>query len=347
MILSTFSIIKAKNISLEVDLDLKSNALRLNTFDKKWQILPKHKSKNSTVVRLLYKINWKIDSYQISLFKKKELEMMVNDGFIQTWYAVDKSFDKLLRSEDIGKKIPQVDISGWLNYYDTKGVSIQKEFIYKKHKFFITTNLYKAKNMQNLIVYGKNSKYFKVSFDYYYSDKNYISKNKNHDNAYSGKGYGFDLAYLYKNQKYTFLASIQNIHTFIDWKSITLMHYDFDSNTIYKGSDGYNHKKPFGQGYYKYDINYKQKIPIQKKVIFEYKIKENIIIGDKLELYKQVNFNQIYTQFNYHNISYKVGTLYKDKVLLFGVKYKYFYIDISNNLNTNKKIISCFFKISR
>ncbi len=337
----------SKQLNFIFDLDLKSDSLKLNTFDKKWQTLPKHQNKNSAIAKLSYRIDYKRGSYKLSFFKKRELEMMVNDGFIQTWYEVDKNFNKLLRSEDIGKKIPKFNIIGWLNYYDIKGVALQKSFFYKNHNFFITANLFKAKDMQYLRVCGKNSKYFKTSFDYYYSNKNYISKNKNHDNIYSGKGWGVDISYLYKSLKYTFFISVLNINSFIDWKSITFMHYDFNSNTIYKGSDGYNHKKPFGKGYYKYNIDYKQKIPIQKKIIFEYKIKENIIIGDKLELYKQVNFNQIYTQFNYHNISYKVGALYKDRVLLFGIKYKYFYIDISNNLNTNNRVISCFLKISK
>jgi hypothetical protein len=334
-------------VGLDFNLDIKSNSLEINLFDNKWSSIPQHEKENHVIGDIYFDTHYIKDDIKIGIFRQKNIDISMNSGFIQTLYYSSNDFSTLLNSNNIGSEITSKNIEANANYFDTKGMYIEKKFdLDSKHTIKTKFKLYKAKDIQYLNLQGSNDNRFLMSFDYYYSKTNKISKNNNHDNNYSGQGYGLDLEYIYKNNDLYFNFGIFNINSYINWKSITHMYYDFDSQTVYKGDDGFNHIKPFGVGYYKYNIDYKQKIPIKYKVILDYKIDNSISIGDNIDFDKNIMFNEIYIQKEYiNNLNTKIGYIYELQNIIFGLKYKTYSIEISNDIKTSNRVIRVGFKV--
>ncbi len=287
------------------------------------------------------------DDINIGIFRQKSIDISMNSGFIQTLYYSSNDFSTLLNSNNIGNDLTSQTIDANLNYADIQGIFFEKKFdLNSKHSIKTKIKLYQAKNIQYLNVKGSNNNRFVMSFDYYYSQNNIISKNNNHNDNYSGLGYGVDLEYAYRDDNFYFCLNALNINTYIDWNSITKMHYDFDSQTIYMGDDGFNHIKAFGIGYYEYDIDYKQKIPIRYKAILEYKIDNSISVGDKLDVNNSI-YNELYIKKNYNSsFDVKFGYIYELKNMILGISYKNLAVEISNGFNSSNRIIKAGFKVN-
>ncbi len=339
-------------------LEIKSNSLPIDVFEKDWDTMPSHKTDNYAFGQLYFDIYHNFYDFKIGIFKEEKLYFNINDGFIQTWYHAKKDFNTLLHKAEIGNDISYVNIDADINYYDTQGLFIQEIIpLSKNHTFSVKVKLLKAKDLQSLEVYGKNdSQKFQMSFDYYYSDKNHISKNKNHDDIYQGSGYGFDLEYIYDNDKIYFYSGILNLNSYINWESITFMHYDFDSGiypnkcttlgVTYIKDNGYLGCKSFGTGYYKYNINFKQKLPILYKVTLDYKIKDFLSIGNNLDMSENIYFNETYINMRILNSAYKLGYIHENENILLGAYFENIDLSISKDLSTSSKIIQAKLHIS-
>lgn len=271
----------------------------------------------------------------------------MNNGFIQTWFEASEDFSTLLNKSDIGNSIDYTKIKGNANYFNTLGFFLQKDFTYKKyHHFAIKSKFYGAKDIEYLKVKGENSnEQFKLSLDYYYSKRNRISKNNSHDNSYSGYGYGFDLEYIYKNKNLYIYSGILNILGTIHWSSISKMHYDLNSNTIYKDDNGFNKVRPFGIGSYKQNINYKQKLPLYYKSTIDYKIANSSYLGNNLIGNKNTIFNEIYLRKEFKNFAFKTGYIIENKNMNFTLAMPNVKIHISNNFSFSNTILQASYKI--
>ena len=322
-------------------LNPKSDNLALNVFEYEWVVMPQHKKNNTAFGTLYFDMYYNFNSFKLGVFEERTSSIEANSGFIQTWYKSSKDFNIFLHKNDIGQEIDYTDISGDVNYYDTRGVYLQKVFSLNQYNFLsVKLKFYYANDIQNITLDGYNTKdRFQASFDYYYSDKNYISNNDDHDKNYNGYGYGFDVEYIYNKDKLYIYAGLLNIGGHINWKGISKMHYDFDSETIYLGEDGYNHKRPFGVGKYSYNINYNQELPLFYRGSFDYKVTNNISIGNNLNGYNSVVFNEVYLNTKIYHGRYKVGYIYEIKSFIFGAYFKYFKVEISNNFGLSNKVM--------
>ena len=303
--------------------------------------MPEHQENNTAFGSIYFDLYYNFKDFKIGVFEERTTAIEMNNGFIETWYKADKDFNVLLHKSDIGSEISYDSILGEANYYHTRGIYIQKVFSLGKYNFLAVKLKYNlAKDIQYLQLNGYNTQnQFQASFDYYYSDENYISHNNMHDKDYKGSGFGLDIEYIFNYKKFYFYAGLLNIKSYIKWKSITKMHYDFDSVTVYKGSDGYNHRKPFGSGKYSYDVDYRQKLPMFYHSAINYEINDYLSIGDNLEGYRSTTFNEIYLNTKILNSRYKIGYIYEAKNLTFGAYFNHLKVEISNRFSYSNKLL--------
>jgi len=328
-------------------IELLSDKLPPNIFEKDWQSMPPHNEENSAFGERYFDVYYNFTNFKIGILREEKLKTTINDGFIQTWYYAEKDFITLLTKSDIGNEIDTVDIDADLNYYDAYGLFAQKIIPFYEHHFLsIKAKLYSASEIQYLDVKGyNNSSRFELSFDYYYARKNYISKNQDGDKGYSGLGFGVDLEYIYDNDKLYIYGGILNIGSFIEWKNITLMHYDFDSQTRYLGADGFYHLKAFGSGFYEFNVDYRQKLPMQYKATLEYSINDDFSIGTHANGYKDLMFHELYLSHNICGDRYKIGYMLETKNASFGAYFKYISLEISNNFGMSSRSIQANYHI--
>lgn len=347
---------KENTYNIEVYADLKSDILPFDTFDKPWDTLPAHKNNNHATGNIGSKLYYNFDDIKAGVFIDHTFDMNINSGFIQTWYYANKDFDTLLKKSDIGKSITTTPINGKMLYYDAQGIFLEKKINYDKNNyFFISSKIFKAKDIQYLKVNGSNTKdKFKMSLDYYYSDKNYISKNNKHDQYYKGKGYGFDIRYIYKNDPWKIKVDIKDIYTYIKYDSITYMHYDFESGDYlpnvkeciwgvgYIKDNGTQGCRSFGTGYYIYDTKLKLKLPVKYKLDISYTQADTFSTGAVLDIYQSAVYQQPYIIYK----NYKLGYTVQTKSLDITASYDNIIFSISNKLEKNSKEIQSYIKIT-
>ncbi len=328
-------------------VELLSDKLPPNIFEKEWQEMPPHNKQNNAFGERYFDIYYSFTDFKIGILKEEKLQITINDGFIQTWYYAEKDFITLLAKSDIGTDLDTIDIDASLNYYEAYGLFLQKIIPFEENHFLsLKAKFYTATEMQHLDVSGYNSSArFELSFDYYYAQKNYISKNQDNDRDYNGLGFGVDLEYIYNDDALYIYGAILNIGSFIEWKNIILMHYDFDSQTKYMGDDGYYHLKAFGSGFYKFDVDYRQKIPTQYKATLDYSINDNFSIGSNSNGYKDLIFNELYVTHEICGDRYKVGYILETDNASFGAYFKYISLEISNNFGMSARSIQASYHI--
>jgi hypothetical protein len=152
-------------------------------------------------------------------------------------------------------------------------------------------------------------------------------------------GYGMDIEYIYRKNKLYFYGGIFNIGSFIKWKNITYMHYDFNSQMIYMGEDGYNHYRPFASGYYKYNIDFKQKIPMYYKTTIDYKLDDIYNIGLNTDFYSNNSYNELYFTTLLLSSKIKVGYIYENRNIICGINYYNFQFELSNKFGSNHQTV--------
>jgi len=244
----------------------------------------------------------------------------MSDGFIQTWYSSQKNFSSLLLNKNVNLKIANLSLDSDADYHSSYGLFIQKVLdLSDSNHLSIKLKLYIADKMHHIDVNGEtNSTQFKGSFDYYYTKENLVSKGSTQSRTSYGLGYGIDLEYIFeKNQWYFYLGGF-NLASQINYKNVTKMHYDFNSDTIYVGDDGYNHYRSFGVGYYKYNLSFKQKLQAYYKSSINYEFTDNFALGNNLDYYKNMQFNELYTNFKIDDARYKLGYVLESKTLMYG-----------------------------
>lgn len=267
---------------------------------------------------------------------------------METLVYVKKDFFKLLRVNTINNDLTESLIRGNGNYFSGSGFFLQKIFQPTlKHFLSIKLKFNYARKLQNLKINGKtNNERFSGSLDYYYSEENYITKGNTKSKKAYGLGYGIDIEYIYHHDKlYVYLGAF-NIGSYIYWKNATFMHYDFDSNIVYEGDDGFTHSRPFGVGYYKYNVSFKQKIPHFYKTSLEYKIGNNILLGHNLNIYDSMYMNEPTIGYESRYATYKLGYVYENSEAIFSVYSKYMIFQISNKFSKDNDVIRVNLKLS-
>jgi len=330
----------------QAHLDAKSNKLAFNTFEQEWIDPPPHKEENRAFGNLSFSAFISLESWRIGAFNQKISQIFVNDGFIQTWHRAEKDFWILLGMSDINQQIGNVPIEGDGVYISSSGLFLQKVLsMDSKNHFAIKTKLHIADDLQSIKASGLSTdEKFEGSFDYYYAEKNFISKRSDRDDS-KGLGYSVDVEYIYDDDTFYFYLGAFNLHSFIYYKDVTLMHYDFDSETIYVGEDGYNHYKPFGVGYYKENSTLKQKIPHFYKSSFNYVYNDQISLGNNLDLYDGVYYNEPYVNVKIGNGRYKVGCVIENQEFVFGAYFKNLALGISNSFGLGNDMIAADVKL--
>lgn len=293
--------------------DLKSDSLPLNIFDKEWDLLPEHKVSNNAFGGIEYKAFINFNNLQFGVFREKNIDISMNDGFVEMWFESSKDFTTLLGMKGIGNSLKNIPIKASVDYYESDGVYLQKIFFMDSNQFGAKVKLHNAKNIQFLRVNGLNQNgRFATNFDYYYTNKNYISKYKSEYDNGSGIGYSVDLEYFAKSKNgvSVYLGLINTLSS-IKWSGVSLMHYELDSSK----SLG----EPFGVGYYKYNQSFTQKLPIYGKVQIEYQLTDILSIGDNTNINKKTMFNEVYAQTKYNDYSLKIGNIIEVNQFIFGL----------------------------
>ena len=335
---------------LSGQIDGYSSSLPFDIFEKDWDSLPSDKKINKAYGKIYFDLGYNSNyDLKVGIFSQKEAYLELNDGFINTWYSATKDWTTLVNKKTFSD-IPSIPIDGYGNYSYTKGIYLQKVLkLSNKHHISAKAKFFAGEQMQDIKTYGYNSETrFNLLVDYYYTDKNIITKSEQHDDSFSGYGYGFDLEYIYQDDRFYIYTGILNIGASIDWDSITYMHYEFDSDNLSKyDPDHPQVKLPLASGYYKFDISYSQKLPRYYKGIVDYKIDDMVSIGDSLFYYdKDLISNELYTSLNLKNSFYKLGYFYENKVVNFGYGYKNINIEVSNKFGTSNTILNGSYKIS-
>ncbi len=332
--------------NFQIYVDGKTEQLPLNLFDDTWDQLPKHNEENSAFGTLYNSLDHTYENFTVGIYQEKNINVNFNDGFINTWFLANQNFAKLLTKTTIGAELNKEIIKAKGEYYYVQGIYFQKIVVPSSNQWLsLKTNLIYGKELQSLNVNGSNSNQrFLLSFDYFYNYKNVISKNKDNLDTDNGLGYGFDVEYIYEKNNLYLYGGLFNLGGKIYWKDITKMHYDFDSKQIYIGDDGYNHLKPFGVGYYEFHTNYTQKLPLYYKATIDYKLNDTFSLGNNLNGYSNIVFNEPYTSVKIGNTIYKLGYVLGnddatfgvmfEKINLFGAKIKNLNLEVSNKFGS-------------
>ncbi len=329
-------------------LDAKSDKLPFNIFDQEWKTIPDHQKSNNAFGQVYSDIYVDYGGLKLGVFGEKLAKIDINDGFVELIYQAQKDFARLLADKDIYKILEEKPIVGKGNSYEAYGLFVQKVFnIHPHHYLSAKLKLNYAKELEYIKVDGyTSSKKFTAMLDYIYSSKNLISKGENTSDTPVGIGYGLDIEYIYNNEKlYVYLGAF-NLASYIYWDKVTLMHYDFDSEVIYKGEDGYNHYRPFGRGEYKYNISFTQKLPSYYKASLNYELFDNFAIGNNVKVYQNLYVLEPYINAKIYTGRYKLGYEIQSRTVLVGAYFKNIHLEISNKFGPSNTILNARCRIS-
>jgi len=326
---------------IRASLNPKSNELQLNIFDQTWDVMPTHVQDNYAYGSIYFDAYYNFETWKIGIFADQSASIYLNDGFIQTLYQSNNDFNTFLHNSTINTQLSKTDIDGFTNYYDIKGLYLQKllslspyHTISAKVKFFVSDDI------QNVDINGYNTQErFVANLEYYYRKENYISHRTSDETTSKGYGYSIDLEYIYNKERLYIYAGLLNIGGIIYWDNISKMTYFFDSQTVYVGADGYNHRKPFGVGKYEDNVKYKQYLPMFYKGTIDYALYSFLSIGNNLSGYKDVVFNEPYVTLKVYNSRYKVGYMYEANTAIFAAYFQHFKVEISNNFSFSQQVM--------
>ena len=327
----------AYNVSIENDINVYSDKLYLDIFDKKWKSIPSKKPLNIAIDYSNLRIFLFDDKFLMGVGYNSEGVVKINRGFIETWYYADKDFNTLLKRSNIGYYITTPKIYGILNYSQFNSF-----FVGKKYKNFnIEFSIIRGKLLQYMEVNGFNYKnHFVADLVYYYSDKNFLMEKYLKSDNYTGVGYSIS-ANFYKNfNTFNVFLEFYNILGVIRWSDIILMKYHFDSNTKYIGDDGYYHYRPFGVGKF-IKTNFYQKLPFFVK----YKLKKqfkNFYLMDEGLYSSGSRFDTLFVGKGI----FKIGFVPQIKNIVFGMEGKRYNMEVSNNIKYHSKFIKIYFKFT-
>ena len=326
---------------LTIDTNLYSDKLYFDLFSNKWEVIPSKEQTNGVLDFSSISFYKNYNSYEIGYRYKSEGVLNVNKGFIETWYYASNDFNVLLKRDEIGYEIKQPTIIGDLVYYQNDTLFYKKIVNNNSSKLAITFNIFRGKQLQYMKVDGVNLKnHFITDIDYYYTDRNLLLKTHEDDDFYIGYGGGIDLEFFYQIPAISSFLGIYNIMGFIDWKSITYLKYHFDSDTKYIGDDGYYHHRPFGVGYYKFDVDFHQVLPLFIKYSFKYQ-KNGYFVGDESLYNLKTGFDKIFIGYKH----LKLGFIPQTKNIIYGINTKYINLEISDNIREHSKYLSLFMDI--
>jgi len=332
------------NTNISFDGYIYSDNLKLNTFEQDDKEIRKYNKENNVIANYNLDLNYQYKDFIFGISKEENFQVMINNGFIKTWNFVNQNFDTLLNSQQIADNIGNIDMQGDYKSSKYNKIYIQKGFNYNSHSFLIKANIIKATELQDLKVYGKNkNNHFLLYIDYFYYNKNIITKEKTSSNYGYGTSLDFDYKYKYKNFNANIL--LEDLFGYINWKNVTYMRYIFDSNTKVLGEDGFYHLNAFGQGKYYYNINYKQKLDIKYKINLKYKVNNILTIYNNIQGIKSTYFDHLYLAFSKNNIHVNIGNVLNTNTLTYGLGYKNFNLIASKtNTNTQSIILSMKYK---
>ena len=325
----------AYTFSIEGDVNVYSDKLYLDVFDKKWDTIPSKEKTNRAFSYSNITLTVQKKNYSYGLGYQSQDIVKINKGFVETWYYTSQDFNTLLKKNNIGYSITQPKIYGVMNYSQSQSIFLQKKLEYFNLRF----SLLRGKVIQYMKINGRNSKNrFITDLDYYYSDKNILLEKYMKSNNYKGLGYSFDITTSQKVNSYEFFLGFFNILGAIQWKNIILTKYHFDSNTKYVGKDGYYHYRPFGQGIF-LKTDFYQKLPF----FLKYKIKKsfkNFFLENESMYSSGARFDTLFIG----RKRFKIGYTPQAKNVVFGFNNKHFNIELSNNIKYHSKFIKLNFQ---
>ena len=325
----------------------KSNYLVFNIFQSDSLEINSNNKELNAFVNISFDIYYNFNYYTVGFFQQLIAQSFVNGGLNQLWYSVNKDFFTLLNNKNINDDLESSPLQGRLTQNNSYGIYIQRKFkLNRAHFFSIKSKLSYATELNHINIEGiTDSKNFEASLDYWYSYANLVTRDTvdNH-NAYA-LGYALDLEYIYNNDNIYFYLAVLNLYSYSYWKHISYMHYDFNNEVVYKGDDGYNHYRSFGIGYYKYNINFKQKTPQYYKASVNYEYK-SFSFGDNFEVYKYLNSNEIYMSYRYLTGRYKLGYVLEYKTFIFATYFENFIFEITDTFEDKHNIFQGNLKIS-
>ena len=325
----------ASTFSIKADVNIYSDSLYLDTFNKIWKTIPSKEKMNRLFNYSNISLSLKKSNFNFGIGYFDESVIKLNNGFIQTWYYASQDFNTLLKKSNIGYYITNPDIYEIMNYSQSQALFFQNNLKY----FNIRFSLLKGKEIQYIKVRGKNTKnHFIADLNYYYSDKNLLMRNYIKSNDYKGLGYSLDITTSKKFNSYEVFLGFFNILGAIEWKNIILMRYHFDSNTKYIGEDGYYHYRPFGQGRF-IKTDFYQKLPFYLKYKIKKKLKK-FFLEDEGMYSSGARFDALFIG----KKIFKIGYTPQAKNVIFGAEGRNFNIELSNNIKYHSKFIRLNFK---
>lgn len=329
-------------------LDAHSDRLPFDIFDQEWKKIPDHQKSNNAFGQVYSDIYVDYSGLKVGVFGEKLAQINMNDGFIELWHEAQKDFLQLLASKDVYKTLEEKPVTGEGNSYEAYGLFVQKVFeVYSHHYFSTKLKFNYAKELQYIKVDGyTDAEKFSGKFDYIYSNKNHITKGENRSDTPLGIGYGLDIEYIYNREKLYLYLGAFNLGSYIYWNNVTLMHYDFDSEVIYKGDDGYNHYRPFGKGYYENNISFTQELPAYYRASLNYELFTYLALGNNLRVYENIYANEPYINVKIYRGDYKLGYEIESSTLLFGVTFEHFQLEVANQFGLSGNVLKASCKIS-
>ena len=335
------------HFSLILSADIKTKNLSLSPLEKDSKDIYEIDSTKKAINgygKDYYAFAYNFSHFQFGIFKAREIRVDVTSGLNGAWSSAEEDFFLFLSQKyDVEEDSRSVD--GDFSYYNSYGFFLQNYWkLTKNTSLNLRVKFHNATNMDTIKVRGTQEEYFVASLDHYYVKKNLLTTQKVDSPHAQGYGYSLDLEYTYHPDDFYLYIGFTNIESFIFWKNLSFMHYDFDSEVIYVGDDGYNHYKPFGQGEYKYDVSYTQRLPFYTTLSMDYRYNEQFAFGSLTQYHhKDLYFNELFTRYKNR---YKLGYIIENQVMTFGFYLSNFSLELSNLLSKSKNSFVATIKIN-
>lgn len=238
-----------KQLSSSIFLTIGSKEMDIDTLFGKWETKPNISPQNGFLGIVYVDIGAGLkDNISIGYFEKMEFILSADSDFAEAFYALKNSSTLPIQNR-------AYDMDAVASGYRSRGIFVQKDFLFDKTKTYIRSNLHIGNRVQELKIdgyYGEfaNKRKFNSNVHYYFGDKNYLTHQLNQQiDSAKGIGGSFDLGAEHDFEYMSLKGGINNLG-FIKWSNIYSYNANADSNNTYIGSDGYLHYKSIISGRY-------------------------------------------------------------------------------------------------
>lgn len=223
-------------------------------------------------------------------------------------------------------------LNGKGQIYLIEGAFLKRTFQTKNTTGFVSVKCINGLEYFDLDIKGEAKREagetdFGLDLVHRYYQKNLLTKNKIYrEFSPDALGYGVDVGISYRFEDFYIATGVRNITSKMVWKNLIDYSANVNSQTIYRGKDGYNHARPMVQGKYQPKQTLQNRLPKDRYFIAQTHYKNTVLSVEYFDL----DSVEVYsTQFLYQNI--EVAYTSKLHTLSFGYRDERFFLSLSTD----------------